>query len=47
MIANDEFIEHCDVHGNFYGTTFAEIKRIQNEGKIPLLDIDVQGSLKF
>ena len=47
MIENNEFIEHCDVHGNFYGTTKAEIERIQSEKKIPLLDIDVQGALKF
>ena len=47
MIANNEFIEHSDVHANLYGTPKAEIIRIQNEGKIPLLNIDVQGALKF
>ena len=47
MIARGEFIEHCQVHSNKYGTTKAQIKKIQGEWKIPLLDIDVQGALKF
>ena len=47
MIAADEFIEHCVVHTNLYGTAKAQIKKIQDAKKIPLLDIDVQGALKF
>jgi len=47
MIANDEFIEHCDVHGKMYGTAKEQITKIQTAKKIPLLDIDVQGALKF
>ena len=31
MIANDEFIEHCNVHGKKYGTSKAYIKKIQDE----------------
>ena len=30
-----------------YGTAKEQIFQIQGEGKIPLLDIDVQGSIKF
>jgi len=30
-----------------YGTAKAAIHKIQSEKKIPLLDIDVQGALKF
>ena len=45
-IANNEFIEWEMVYpGLYYGTTIEEIKRIWDEGKIPLLDIDVQGAL--
>ena len=33
-------IEHNLVHGNFYGTSFAEL---QKDEKICLLDVDVQG----
>ena len=47
MVANDEFIEHCTVHEKMYGTAKAQITSIQEAKKIPLLDIDVQGALKF
>ena len=30
-----------------YGTSKSQIKRIQSEHKIPLLDIDIQGCEKF
>ena len=29
MIANDEFIEHCQVHSNMYGTSKEQIRKIQ------------------
>jgi len=47
MIANDDFIEWCEVHTNMYGTSKSYIQKIQQENKIPVLDIDVQGALKF
>ena len=43
-VKNDEFIEWAEVHGNFYGTLKKEIDRIHKEGKIPLFDVDIQGS---
>ncbi len=43
MIKNSEFLEYAKVHDNYYGTTKKEIDRIFRVGKIPLLDIDVQG----
>jgi guanylate kinase len=42
---NSEFIEHCSVHGNFYGTCRSEVENISKTGKICLMDIDVQGAL--
>jgi guanylate kinase len=42
-IAEDNFVEHADVHGNYYGTLKREIDRQLNEGKNVLLEIDVQG----
>ena len=42
-IENGEMLEYAEVFGNFYGTSLAEIHRIQALGKIPLLEIDVQG----
>jgi guanylate kinase len=45
-VENKEFIEWEMVYpGLYYGTSVQEIERIWNEGKIPLLDIDIQGAL--
>jgi guanylate kinase len=45
-IESKEFIEWEMVYpGLYYGTSVKEIERIWNEGKIPLLDIDIQGAL--
>ena len=46
-VHNSEFIEHCQVHDNFYGTCRSEVESITKAGKICLLDIDVQGALKI
>lgn len=43
LVEADAFIEWADVHHNYYGTSFAELKRIKGLGKSPLLEIDVQG----
>jgi len=46
-IESKEFIEWEMVYpGLYYGTSVKEIERIWNEGKIPLLDIDIQGAMK-
>jgi len=42
-----EFIEWARVHGKFYGTEKAQIENCINDGKICLLDIDVQGALRI
>lgn len=48
MIDRNEFIEYQEVYQDvYYGTTKAEIKRIFNLNKIPLLDIDVMGALNI
>ena len=45
-IERDEFIEHCCVHTNSYGTEKAQIAQFSANGIIPLLDIDIQGAKK-
>ncbi len=45
-IAGDLFLEHAVVHGNRYGTPKDYVLRNINEGKIVLLEIDVQGALQ-
>jgi len=44
MIANREFIEWAEVHGNFYGTSGKKIAEMTLAGIDVLLDIDVQGA---
>ena len=40
------FIEWEVVYeGKYYGTLKSELERIWNEGKVPMLDIDVQGAV--
>ncbi len=43
MIAEGEFVEWAQVHGNFYGTSKRRIEDMINEGFDVVLDIDVQG----
>ncbi|EGC30245.1 guanylate kinase [Dictyostelium purpureum] len=42
-IENGDFIEHANVHGNFYGTSKRALQEVAEKGKICILDIDVQG----
>ena len=45
-ILEDEFVEWEMVYeGKYYGTLKAELKRIWKSGKIPVMDIDVQGAI--
>ncbi len=43
-LANNEFLEHAEVFGNYYGTNREVLRQAQNEGKDLILDIDVQGA---
>ena len=43
MIDAGEFLEHADVHGNLYGTTFKAVTQVSEQGRICVLDIDIQG----
>lgn len=45
-IKNKEFAEWEMVYeGKYYGTLKSELKRIWNNGQVPLLDIDVKGAI--
>lgn len=44
MIADDMFLEHAEVHNNFYGTSHASITEELQDGYDVILDIDVQGA---
>lgn len=43
-IARDEFLEHAEVFGNYYGTHRDALARAERERKDLVLDIDVQGA---
>ncbi len=43
-IGQDEFLEHAEVFGNFYGTSREVLEQARREGKDLILDIDVQGA---
>jgi guanylate kinase len=47
MIGQDEFLEHAEVHGNYYGTARRFQREAEQEGKDLLLDIDVQGAAQI
>ena len=44
MIATQAFAEWAEVHGHYYGTSFAEIGRAREEGSGVIFDIDFQGA---
>ena len=44
MAARDEFLEHAEVFGNYYGTHRGILEEARAAGKDLVLDIDVQGA---
>ncbi len=44
MVAGEEFLEHAEVFGNYYGTAVQSLRDAEARGKDLLLDIDVQGA---
>jgi guanylate kinase len=47
MVANGEFIEWAEVHGNLYGTSRTAIESQIGEGRDVVLEIDWQGALQI
>ena len=46
LLAEGAFLEHAEVHGNYYGTLRQPIVDVLNEGNSMILDIDVVGASK-
>ena len=46
LLAEDAFLEHAEVHGNYYGTLRRPIEDVLGEGNSMILDIDVVGAAK-
>ncbi|MFZ0815021.1 MAG: guanylate kinase [Candidatus Sulfotelmatobacter sp.] len=47
MIRADEFLEHAEVFGNYYGTARRFFDEAEKNGRDLLLDIDVQGAAQI
>lgn len=45
LIQENAFVEWARVHNNHYGTRRSRLDELAGAGKIPLLDIDVQGGV--
>src|SRR5271165_4481882 len=43
-VAAGEFLEHAQVHGNYYGTLKSEVEPYREQGTGVILEIDVQGA---
>jgi len=43
LVQGGEFIESAEFSQNLYGTSFEAVRRVQESGKICILDIDLQG----
>ena len=43
MVERGEFIEWATIGGHRYGTTVASVQALAAEGKVCVLDVDVQG----
>jgi len=44
MVADSEFAEWAEVHGNLYGTSLSTLKQCRSQGIDLILDIDCQGA---
>lgn len=45
-IEADDFLEHAEVYGNYYGTPKSNVQEMLDSGKNVILEIDIQGALK-
>ena len=43
LVKEGAFLEHAVFGGNMYGTSRASVAMVANQGKICILDIDMQG----
>jgi guanylate kinase len=46
-LTRNEFLEHAEVFGNYYGTHIEELQLAKNKGDDLVLDIDVQGAAQL
>jgi guanylate kinase len=44
-IENKDFVEYKEINGHLYGTCKAELRRINDAGRIPIIEVDVKGAI--
>lgn len=44
-IDKGDFVEYKEINGHLYGTCSKEIKRINDAGRIPIIEVDVKGAI--
>ena len=44
LLSEGYFLESAEVHGNLYGTSYEAVETVAKEGRMCILDIDVQGA---
>lgn len=47
LVENNKLLEHAVVHGNSYGTPIEFVEKNIEEGKVVILEIDVQGATQI
>ncbi|MDR1322803.1 MAG: guanylate kinase [Candidatus Margulisbacteria bacterium] len=47
MIAAGEFLEHAEVHRNYYGTSRTQVRKMLDSGRNVLFEVDVQGGINL
>lgn len=45
MVLREDFIEWALVHDKYYGTSYAELDRVNGKKTLLILDVDVQGAI--
>lgn len=43
LISTNSFLEYANFSGNWYGTSWAAIQKVKDQGKICILDVDLAG----
>ena len=46
-IADGEFLEYAEVHGNLYGTSLVESEKVFSAGRDLVVEVDVQGAIQI
>lgn len=47
LVEKGQFIEHAEFAGNLYGTSYAAVESVLNQGQNVVLDIDMQGVVQM